>query len=72
MRCIYPFVSMTSVQRAVSAFERSHIPYKIVELAPEVTQRGCAFGIEISYKYLDLAEKSMKNSGIKYKEHIEL
>ena len=72
MRCIYPFVSMTSVQRAASAFDKINLPYKIVELDPSVTKKGCSFGIEVPGKFLDLAEKTMKNAGIRYKEHLEL
>lgn len=72
MRYIYPFASMTSVQRASKALTKSNIPHSIVELDASVTKKGCAFGIEVSKKQLDNAEKLMRQSGIRLKEYIEL
>lgn len=72
MRYVYPFVSMTTVQRAVAAFNSSNIPHKVVELDTSITKKGCAFGIEVPRRYLDFAENVMRSAGIRYKEHIEL
>ena len=72
MRYVYPFVSMTTVQRASTAMTKSNIPHKVVELDSTVTKKGCAFGIEVPRRHLDNAENVMRQSGIRYKDHIEL
>ncbi len=72
MRCIYPFVSMTSVLRAKPSLEKANIRYRIVELSPNLTKRGCAFGIEVPCDSIDTAERAMRCAGVRYKEHIEI
>ncbi len=72
MRYVYPFVSMTTVQRASTALTKTNIPHKVVELDADITKKGCAFGIEVPRRYLDFAENTMRQAGIRYKEHVEL
>ena len=71
MKCIYPFISMTTVNKCSEAFANNTLPYKITELNPSVTKRGCSFGIEIPCRYTENAEEIMRRYGIKHGDMIK-
>lgn len=66
MRCILPFVSMTTAQRGSSVLTKANIPHKIVEIESSLTRRGCAYGIEVPPLYSDGAERALKRARIRY------
>lgn len=72
MRCILPFISMTTAQRGSGILTKSNIPHKIVEIESNLTRRGCAYGIEIAPLYADTAERVLKRARIRYGDIISL
>ena len=72
MRCILPFISMTTAQRGSAVLTKSNIPHKIVEVESNMTRRGCAYGIEIAPFYVDTAESVLKRARIRYGDRITL
>ncbi|MCD8315202.1 MAG: DUF3343 domain-containing protein [Firmicutes bacterium] len=52
MRCIYRFPSITYAERVSRALTKESILHKITELNPKLSEKGCAYGIEIPcYEY---------------------
>lgn len=72
MRCILPFISMTTAQRGSAALQKAGIPHKIIEIESRLTRRGCAYGIEIAPFYAESAERTLKRGHIRYGDIITL
>lgn len=72
MRCVLPFISMTSAQRGSAVLDKARIPHKIVGIDSGLTRRGCAYGIEIAPFYAETAEKELKRARIRYGDIITL
>ena len=64
--CIVSFKSFTSAQRAVSCLKAHGIASSVVSVDPNLTKRGCSYGITFPTAYKLRALNYLRSSGIDY------
>ena len=72
MRCVLPFVSMTTVQRGSTVLNNINIPHQIVGIDAALTRRGCAYGIELACIHTEQAERALKRARVRYGDLLTL
>ena len=63
--------SMTYSIKLYNALKENYIESEIVKLEPNMTKRGCAYGVKINSVNLEHALKVIQNKSIKYSEIIK-
>ncbi len=72
MRCVLPFISMTTAQRGSAVLNGAGIQHRIVGIDASLTRRGCSYGIEIACVNSDSAERVLKRARIRYGDLLTL
>ena len=64
--CIVSFKTMTAAQRAVSCLRVYGIAASVVSVDPNLTRRGCSYGITFPAAYKLRALNYLRGRGIEY------
>lgn len=67
-KCIIAISSVNHAIRCEKLLNQSYLKTKIVKLQPNVTKKGCAYGIEINCKDVPVAISFLDKAGIPYSE----
>ena len=70
--CTASFKSMTMALKAKKTLTESYIECEIIKLEPNMTKKGCAYGIKFNCMDLNFIESTLKNKRIKYTEIISI
>ena len=70
--CVAALKSMTIALKAKKALKEFNIEAEIIKLEPNMTQKGCAYGIKFDCFNLYNAESALSFKKIKYTEIIRL
>ena len=68
--CIAALKSMTQAIKAKKALEDNYIDAEIVKLEPNMTKKGCAYGVSFNCVNFDSAIIAFKKWSVKYTELI--
>ncbi|MBE6673735.1 MAG: DUF3343 domain-containing protein [Ruminococcaceae bacterium] len=68
--CVIALKSMTYAIKAKKALSDFYIDSEIVRLEPNMTKKGCAYGISFNCVNLDSAKEAFKKWSIRYTELI--
>lgn len=67
-KCIIAISSVNHAIRCEKLLSQRYLKTKIVKLQPNVTKKGCAYGIEINCKDVPVAISFLDKAGIPYSE----
>ncbi|MBR5322731.1 MAG: DUF3343 domain-containing protein [Clostridia bacterium] len=67
-KCIIAISSVNHAIRSEKFLSSNGIKSKIVKLQPNLTKKGCAYGLELNCKDLPAAISFLDNAGIPYSE----
>ena len=70
--CIVALRSMTYAIKTKKALEDSYIDCEIVKLEPNMTKKGCAYGVSFNCVNTNNVINAMKKSSIKYTELLNI
>lgn len=70
--CVASVRSMTYAQKAKKALENHLIECEIIKLEPNMTKKGCAYGVKFQCINLYAAKNALDDSSVKYTEIISL
>lgn len=70
--CIVALRSMTHAIKAKKCLEDSYIDCEIVKLQPNMTKKGCAYGVNFNCVNTNHVIDAMKNSNIRYTELLNI
>ncbi len=68
--CVIALKSMTHAIKAKNALYDYYIDSEIVKLEPNMTKKGCAYGVSFNCVNLTSAKEALKKWSIKYTELI--
>ena len=66
LRCIITFRSMTAALAGSRILSESSFPNHVTDIPPDLTGRGCAYGIEVMCHQAELATILLERNKIKY------
>lgn len=67
-KCIIAISSINHALRAEKLLHSHSIQCRITKLQPQVTKKGCAYGLEINCKDVPSAITFLNNAGISFSE----
>ena len=70
--CVASVRSMTYAQKAKKDLENNLIECEIIRLEPNMTKKGCAYGVKFQCINLYAAKDALDKSSVKYTEIISL
>ena len=70
--CVASVRSMTHAQKAKKALENNLIECEIIRLEPNMTKKGCAYGVKFQCINLYAAKDALDKSSVTYTEIISL
>ena len=70
--CVASLKSMTIAIKAQKALSKSNIFSEIIKLEPNMTKKGCAYGIKFDCLSLYSVQNALNNNNDKYTEIISL
>ncbi len=70
--CIASLKSMTLAIKAKKALTKANISAEIIKLEPNMTQKGCAYGIKFDCLYLSHSVDVLNQNRVKYTEIVNL
>jgi hypothetical protein len=70
--CVASVRSMTYAQKAKKALENHLIECEIIKLEPNMTKKGCAYGVKFQCINLYAAKDALDKNSVKYTEIISL
>lgn len=68
--CVMSLRSMTYAMKAKKALDDFFIDSEIVKLEPNMTKKGCAYGIKFNCINLQQAQEALKRWSVRYTEII--
>lgn len=68
--CVIALKSMTHAIKAKNALYDYYIDAEIVKLEPNMTKKGCAYGVGFNCVNLESAKEALKKWSVKYTELI--
>ena len=68
--CIAPLKSMTHAIKAKNALSDYYIEAEIIKLEPNMTKKGCAYGVRFNCVNLSSAQEAFNKWSVKYTEII--
>ncbi|HOQ13660.1 MAG TPA: DUF3343 domain-containing protein [Bacillota bacterium] len=72
MRCIITFRSMTTALAGSRILSESSFPNRVKDIPPELTGRGCAYGLEVMCHQAEQAISILERNKIKYGKLIKV
>lgn len=70
--CVAAMRSMTHALKAKKALAEYFIDSEIIKLEPNMTQKGCAYGIKFNCVNLYVAQDALAKKSVRYTEIISL
>ena len=70
--CVVPLKSMTLAIKTKKTLNEYGIRSEIIKLEPNMTPKGCAYGVEFECLNLYLVKDVLNNNRIKYSEIISI
>ena len=70
--CIIALKSMTYAFKAKKALDDSLIESEIIKLEPQMTKKGCAYGISFNCINLENVQCALKKFSIRYSEIVRM
>lgn len=70
--CAIALKSMTYAMKAKKALNDNYINADVIKLAPNMTKKGCAYGVRFDCVNLTAVQDVLRNGAIKYTELINL
>jgi len=70
--CVASVRSMTHAQKAKKALSKLLIDCEIIRLEPNMTQKGCAYGVKFQCVNLYAVKDALDKSSVKYTEIISI
>lgn len=68
--CIASLKSMTHAIKAKNALSDYYIDAEIIKLDPQMTKKGCAYGVRFNCVNLSSAQEALKKWSVKYTDII--
>ncbi len=70
--CIASLKSMTVAMKARKALEEAYIDCEIIKLEPNMTKKGCAYGIKFNCVNINSLENILKKKRVNYTDIFRL
>ena len=70
--CAIALKSMTYAMKAKKALNDNYINADVIKLAPNMTKKGCPYGVRFDCVNLTAVQDVLRNGAIKYTELINL
>ncbi len=64
--CIASFRSMTQAIKAKEELEKIYVSSQVINLDPNMTKKGCAYGINFDCLNLNIVESALKKKKIRF------
>lgn len=70
--CAIALKSMTHALKAKAALEDSYIDAEIIKLEPNMTRKGCAYGVQFNCINIDSVYEALRKWSVRYTEIVRI